>query len=393
MIMNYKTSTRRVARILALFLSASLSLAGGVQASLPPSAGGKLAHGLSYQHEDIAEGPWSIHVVKVERNNPEFEVQSTLARGNRFGLATLSEQIRALPPDLGKPVAGINGDFFRRQEPYLGDPKGLQIIRGELVSAPTDWTCLWIDPQGSPHMTNVLSRLQVFWPSGQKTPFGLNEPRPKSGAVLYTPVVGPTTRTSGGRELVLEQSGTNAWLPLKPGMIYSARVREVRDSGNSPIAAGTMVLSLARPLVSSLPAVAPGAVLQFSTATWPELKGVPTAIGGGPAIVRDGKVVEGIENRVRHPRAAVGWNKDFIFLVEVDGRQRDLSVGMTLRELGKYLVKIGVTDAMNLDGGGSATCWVYGQVMNSPSEGEERGMGNGLVIVHKEKKASSSTTQ
>jgi hypothetical protein len=242
-------------------------------------------------------------------------------------------------------------------------------------------------------MTNVLSRLQVFWPSGQKTPFSLNEPRPKSGAVLYTAVVGPTTRTSGGRELVLEQNGTNTWLPLKPGLVYSARVREVRDGGNTPIAPGTAVLSLARPLLSSLPAVAAGSVLQFSTATWPDLKGAPTAIGGGPAIVRNGQVVEGIENRVRHPRAAVGWNKDFIFLVEVDGRQRDLSVGMTLREMGKYLVKLGVTDAMNLDGGGSATCWVYGQVMNSPSEGEERGMGNGLVIVHKDKKAAPTPTQ
>src|ERR1041385_370987 len=92
------------------------------RASLQTPAGGKLAHGLSYQHQDIPDGPWSIHIVKVERGNPDFEIHSTLARGTRFGLATLTEQIRALPADLGKPVAGINGDFFRRQEPYLGDP-------------------------------------------------------------------------------------------------------------------------------------------------------------------------------------------------------------------------------------------------------------------------------
>ena len=35
----------------------------------------------------------------------------------------------------------------------------------------------------------------------------------------------------------------------------------------------------------------------------------------------------------RHPRSAVGWNADSYFLVEVDGRQRGLSVGMTLEEL------------------------------------------------------------
>jgi large repetitive protein len=372
------------ARVLLAFL-AVLSTAL-VEASQPAQGSGKPARGVTYHHDEIPDGPWSIHIVKVERGNPDFEVHSALARGNRFGLATLSEQIRALPPDIGKPVAGLNGDFFRRQEPYLGDPKGLQILRGELVSGPCDWTCLWIDPDGNPQMTNVLSRFQVTWPNGARTPFGLNEPRPRNGAVLYTSVVGLSTQTSGGRELILERNQTNTWLPLKPGVTYSARVRSIREDGNSPIPPDCMVLSLGRQLAAGIPAVTPGTVLQISTATWPELKGVLTAIGGGPAIVRGGQVIDRTDARVRHPRAAVGWNKDFIFLVEVDGRQRDLSVGMTVREFARYLVKIGVTEAMNLDGGGSATCWVYGQIMNSPSEGEERGMGNSLVIVQKEKK-------
>ena len=59
---------------------------------------------------------------------------------------------------------------------------------------------------------------------------------------------------------------------------------------------------------------------------------------------------------------------------------------MTLPELADYMVKIGCEAALNLDGGGSATMWVYGQVMNSPSEGRERGMANALVVIQKEKK-------
>ena len=349
------------------------------------AASARPAHGVTYRHVEIPDGPWSVHVVALARTNHEFEVHSALARGSRFGLATLSEQIRALPAEVGRPVAGVNGDFFRRQEPYLGDPKGLQIMRGELVSGPCDWTCFWMDADGNPHMTNVLSRFQVTWPNGQKTPFGLNEERPRSAAVLYTSVVGSYTQTSGGRELVLERDGTNSWLPLKPGIVYSARVRQVRESGNSPISPDTMVLSLGRQAASGVPAVPVGTVLHVSTETWPDLRGSPTAIGGGPATVRDGKVIDRTDARVRHPRAAVGWNKESIFLVEVDGRQRGLSVGMTVREMAAFMVSLGCTDAMNLDGGGSATCWVYGQIMNSPSEGEERGMGNALVIVQKEK--------
>jgi hypothetical protein len=199
-------------------------------AALRASGPAKPSHGVTYKHDEVPNVPWSIHVVKVDRSNPEFEVQSALARGNAFGLANLSEQLKALPRDAGKPVAGINGDFFKRKNPYLGDPKGLQIMRGELVSAPCEWTCMWVDADGQPHMTNVTSHFHVTWPSGDTTPFGLNEDRLRSTAVLYTSIVGPTTQTSGGRELILEANGTNVWLPLKPGVTYSARVREVRDA-------------------------------------------------------------------------------------------------------------------------------------------------------------------
>jgi hypothetical protein len=252
---------------------------------------------------------------------------------------------------------------------------------------------MWIDADGNPHMTNVVSRMEVLWPNGRKVPIGLNEERPRNAAVLYTPVVGSTTQTSGGRELILERNGTNDWLPLQAGMFYSARVRAVRETGNSPVAKETLVLSLGRQLAQQLPAVTPGAVLQISTATWPDLKGATAAIGGGPAIVRDGKVIERTDARVRHPRSAVGWNEEYIFLVEVDGRQRGLSVGMTVKELAEYMVKLGCSEAMNLDGGGSAALWVHGQIMNNPSQGEERGMGNALVIVQKKKPETGSARQ
>jgi exopolysaccharide biosynthesis protein len=86
---------------------------------------------------------------------------------------------------------------------------------------------------------------------------------------------------------------------------------------------------------------------------------------------------------MRHPRSALGWNKDYIFLVEVDGRQSNISLGMTFPELADYLIKLGCSEAMNLDGGGSATLWALGSVRNSPSEGDERPSANALVVVRK----------
>ena len=58
---------------------------------------------------------------------------------------------------------------------------------------------------------------------------------------------------------------------------------------------------------------------------------------------------------------------------------------MTFPELADYMAKLGCDEALNLDGGGSATFWLYGQVVNSPSEGHERETANGLVVVRKNK--------
>ena len=87
----------------------------------------------------------------------------------------------------------------------------------------------------------------------------------------------------------------------------------------------------------------------------------------------------------RHPRTAVGWNQEYLYLVTVDGRQETLSVGMTLDELGEYLVGLGCTEAINLDGGGSATLWYGGKVRNSPCDGEERPIANAIVVLRSPK--------
>jgi exopolysaccharide biosynthesis protein len=41
---------------------------------------------------------------------------------------------------------------------------------------------------------------------------------------------------------------------------------------------------------------------------------------------------------------------------------------MTLVELRSLACRLGLMDALNLDGGGSTTMWVKGEVVNSPSD-------------------------
>jgi hypothetical protein len=343
---------------------------------------------FQYTNDINEEIPLSIHVVRVERSHPDFEFCTTLGKGTTFGMAVVSEQVKLLPSECGQPLAAINGDFYEKSEKYLGRPRDLEIHLGELISSPAGHTCFWMDADGIPHMTNVYSRFRVVWPDGKTTPIGLNQLREDDAAVLFTSVTGSSTRTTGGIDLILERSTSGPWLPLQAGRTYNAKVREIRNSGDGPLTPDSMVLSLGPNLSAKVPLVQAGAILQITTETVPDVSGARVAIGGGPALVVNGKPWQwpGFLH-MRHPRSAFGWNKDFFFLVEVDGRQSNLSVGMTFPELANYLLKLGCTEAMNFDGGGSATLWTLGAVRNSPSEGDERPSANSLVLV---KKRSSS---
>ena len=72
-----------------------------------------------------------------------------------------------------------------------------------------------------------------------------------------------------------------------------------------------------------------------------------------------------------------------MLLVTVDGRGGRQNTGMTLREMAELMVQLGAHDAMNLDGGSSATMVVGGRVVNDPSDGFERPIASALLVVHR----------
>ncbi len=351
--------------------------------------------GITYTNHVVASEPWSIHVLKIDRSQKDLTFYSAHARDKVLGVSLLADQARGVPREIGRAVAGVNGDFYLRDNSsYAGDPRGLQIVNGELISGP-DTVCVWFDAGGNPHLDEVKGNFSVTWADGRKTPFGLNERR-SNKAVLYTPTYGPSTRATGGLELILEKDGDGSWLPLQASQNYRARVREVQTKGNTPLSPGAMVLSFPPQLIAGLPEVAPGAMLQISTATTPDLTGVKAAIGGGPALVRDGKPAFSMtapppgtsgawseaSKYQRHPRASVGWSPTHVYLVIVDGRQPGLSMGMKLAELAQYFVRMGCTEAMNLDGGKSAQMWMNGRIVNDPCQGEDT-VANSLLVVRK----------
>ena len=102
------------------------------------------------------------------------------------------------------------------------------------------------------------------------------------------------------------------------------------------------------------------------------------AIASGPILIDNGNVItysegipkdDGFYNK-RHPRSLIGTDADgYIWLVVVDGRSAGNAEGMTIAELTELAGMIGLTDALNLDGGGSSTLWIQSAgVLNYPCD-------------------------
>lgn len=356
----------------------------------PPARAASGSTGISYRNEKIPEKPLSIHIVKVDRSRSDLVLATTLAKGTVLDLCPLSEQVKTLQTSNARPMVAINGDFYRTEhEPFAGDPLGFQVMQGELVSSGhTNLPCFWMDGEGQPHIGIIESKFQATLPDGTVLPFELNEERVRGSARVYTPRLGASTQTPplGGKEILLKRVDGEDWLPIRPGRSYVGSVSEIRDAGNTKLTSDILILSIDSELLSKVAKLRVGEKIQLAFTSSPNTEGCEVAIGGGPTLVKNGALpnFRGRNINEKHPRSAFGWNDQSWFFVEVDGRQSNLSIGMTVPELGEYLLKLGAKEALNLDGGGSATLWLFGQVANSPCYGYERNTANGLVILKKD---------
>jgi hypothetical protein len=137
-----------------------------------------------------------------------------------------------------------------------------------------------------------------------------------------------------------------------------------------------------------------GTQVQVNLTTDPDWHDLSDAVGGGPQLVKDGRIVDdpdapaARERNHRYPVVAVGIARDgrSLLVVEVDGRQPRFSIGLTRPQLAAYMQWLGATEAMAFDSGGSATVVArlpgkpHATVVNSPSDGRERPVANALLL-------------
>ncbi|HFU3969704.1 TPA: phosphodiester glycosidase family protein [Streptococcus suis] len=101
-------------------------------------------------------------------------------------------------------------------------------------------------------------------------------------------------------------------------------------------------------------------------------KGVVNLLAFGPSLVEDGEIVVDTSTEVgramaSNPRTAIGIiDENHYIIVVADGRTTE-SEGLSLYQMAEIMKEYGATTAYNLDGGGSSTLYLNGQVINNPT--------------------------
>lgn len=118
-------------------------------------------------------------------------------------------------------------------------------------------------------------------------------------------------------------------------------------------------------------------------------KEVFMAISSHPVLIKEGKIIvseDFFHGMTRGPRTAVGIDKtgSKLLLFVCDGRHKE-SVGLKMQALADIMIKFGVWNGINFDGGGSSTLYIENKsgVVNKPSDGKERPVATCIGVIIK----------
>jgi hypothetical protein len=270
-------------------------------------------------------------------------------------------------------IAGVNGDFYDIFDTDAPLGLGVDSRQGLVHARKNGWNRAFVIKDGVPNIANVPMKAKVVQHPWMKISH-LNSPTIFDGEIgVYD-----------------HRWGVAAGYNVVDGQTEDVRQVVIRGkhvvSTNRELTAGEKVRGLV--LVGrgagahALGVFHPGDKVRI---TW-SMRGDPdVAISGNKVLVLRGvrRVVDDLE---MHPRTAIGIDRDTgqVLMLVVDGRQ-SFSRGYTMVELANLMTALGAEDALNLDGGGSSTLVAldaFGQigVRNSPSDGFERVVANGLSV-------------
>jgi hypothetical protein len=347
-------------------------------------------------------GPFNIQIVTVPVRS-RYEFTAARARDSLRGRERVTDMVRRHRERGEEIPVALNADFFDL-EGKTGINENNQVIGGKVWKAnpvtdsPFDTfrsshTQFAVGDDGRPYIDRFSYAGALTGSCGRFVLDGVNTvPRVPNALVLFSHAYGGASRRDSvhaPRELALRTSATSGFglggLTLRVDTAAHSPIATI-DSGSAVLAAyGTTSARL-----DSIARCGPGLTLAHDFT--PHRGHLTMIVGGWPRVVQDGRNVGGMADSLegtfprfsaqRHPRSAIGFSRDSstVYLVAVDGRQ-ETSDGMSLAELGDFLVSIGVYQGMNFDGGGSTALVINGRLANRPSDAAgERPVGNAVLV-------------
>jgi len=389
-----RNQTVKQSIVTALLAISSLAFAAGFRAqgqtaqSTPAPKSEFIAPGIEhlqitrgYKSDKEITGPWFINMLRIDLRKARLRMVH--AMDEAVGLETVS----SLATRYGA-LAAINSGYFRTTGTYRGDSVGTQVLNGQILSESNNGRAAVGLVEGSRAQQIVFGHV-VFTGeliAGAKAKHvinGLNRPRADDELIIFTPEFHRTTLTNpDGLEVIVRRG----------------RVTEIRElQGSSTIPTDGFVISAsgsAREWVRQNSGKRTSVRLSLKmspleTDQKDEWQKATSIIGGGPQLIKDGRVeITNAAEKILpafvsdlHPRTAIAKLKSGeLLLVTVDGRQT-ASIGMSLTMLADLLIEFGATDAINLDGGGSTTMVIRNRLVNKPSDTTgERPVSDAILI-------------
>jgi hypothetical protein len=224
--------------------------------------------------------------------------------------------------------------------------------------------------------------------TGQFRPLGLNEPPGRSNVTLYTSAWGAATPAENGTvEAIL-----NPFPAARPNVTLTAPVTQIVQGGNQAIPPNGAVLVARAGQVDILNAeVHAGGQVAIRLILTPRWNDVREAVGGGPALVRNGRPIFRANESftasqlfARTARSAVGQTSDGrVLFVTADSGHPGYSSGLTSFELALAMMRFGAVNACGLGTGAGATLAFDGKLLSRPSSrAGEAGVADALMVAY-----------
>jgi exopolysaccharide biosynthesis protein len=319
---------------------------------------------------DTRYGIVNVHKLAINTNSPSVRVRPAIAK-NKIGATERVDSIAKRE----NAVVAINGSFFEaKRKPNL--PVGILIADGRVINKSLlNRTALGITSTGNVIFGTPKMKGEVLNPITKEkfSVWGVNRPRKKHEVILYTPEYGKSSRTNKwGKEIIVSR-----------GKVVAHGV------GGSEIPTDGCVISFhgwTRKYIDLFP-VGSYVVINFGlNGSW---EMVDHVITGGPLLMKAGKVMvkrsvieEIFRGLILKPtaRTAAGiddYGKLYFFVVD---KRPGASAGTTFSELAKIMRDEGIMNGMALDGGGSSTLVIDGEIKNYPMYGYPIPVSNALIV-------------